>query len=654
MGWGSAFSSAYATASSAAKSAVQSAAQTASTAWDYTRQKAGELYGAASNKAGVASQQAQQTVSSVAQWAGEKKDAAAAFAKDTAAKTGDAVGEAFDKIGDAFTGQAPGAPAATCPFAGTQTLPPPPARGNGQCQPPPPCFTQPLTVKCGHNKERAFLLIPPNTPTNQQHEQIIQVIADENDHDTMTIDFSAGACPKGCGANMPTLRFGDTETKSTLVVKVAGPPSPRLVAEGQVGPDIPFIEFAAHFLKRCNGAGFRSYSGTVLCGSGQDQSFEVQAFPKREWSGEIAASVGIERNKGKGEDNGGLLYSKSKTELSISGELSGTYGVRKITVKPPSLTIGRPVTGTKAAFKGTKSFLDVVYPSIAFFKESRYVKLEPVWPNLKLSGGMQAAEVKGRYNVDWKGEVSLSLSPLFGLSGRFDALQWLIDVACYAYLQPPPFAKLVSDQIKYLREKAEEGQGGKDFGAKVVARIDIEAKGSVSGTLKWEFLPEEKDKASGSGSGDLDISVKGELSGELRAWKVSYKAGATIVGESGFAGKIDACFRGDDPAWDGYWEFKGLKIKGMAYQSVGGSSVGSGKEGTAPVSDRKKKKKSWWNPFSASNDARAEDSASWEMVVIKPSTWGKEGEDDEAGDDFAGKGGSYGGGGSTSLASGSW
>lgn len=628
MGWGSAFANAYSAASTAAKSMVQQAAQSSKAAWNYTQQSVDKVIAgidAASNAAAQKADTAGNWAAQQAQVASEKVDAAKQWAGEVNASASKAVGEAFDKVANSFRAQTAGAPKKDCPLAKAEQELPPPPRGNGSCQPPPSCFFKPLSVKCGHGA-RGFLLIPPNTPTNPEFQQVIQVIADDNGSDTITVDFSAGSCSKGCGPNLPSLKFGDFESRSALTIKVQPPPLPNLV------PLLPLFDFFTHFVCQDGNGAFRSYAGSVLCGeAGGRQNFEVQAFPKRKWHGKLSARFEIPRNEGPNAPRSGLEYSRSRAQLAISGELTGEYGIRKVTVKPPSIEISewhaRPIVGTEQGFGATKKFLEKVYPSIKKFRESRYVTIEPMWPDVSFSGGMEAAEVKGRYNVSWKGDVALQLSPLFGLQGTFDALQWLIDVACYAYLSPA-VGPIVADQIKYLREKAEEGYSSKSgkLAARAVAKLDIIAGGSVGGRLQWQFLPEQKDKASGAITGDLDIKVVGEISGEVRYWKVGYQAGATISGESGVAAELSANFYGDDPVLAGKVTFKGLTIKAVAFYGAGGSSIGTKADGKAAVADRKAAKKKgraaggWFSSLSWS-DAEVKEESDWEMKIIEEASW---------------------------------
>lgn len=636
MGWGSPFVSALSAASQAAKNAAHEASQTAQAAWEYTKQKAASAFQSASQATTHATEQVQSATNSAYDSAGEKiavaRDRAAAasqWLEQKSDETSKAVGVAFDNIGKSFAPQPAGSPTKSCPFAKVDR--PPPPRGDGTCKAPPPCFKQPLEIRCGHS-ERKFKLIPPNTPTNHQYDQVIQLVANKNGRDDIEIAFSCGACPFGSGPDLPCLSFSGQKARSAVRASLDGPPSPAMPLQSPDLPGVvPLVEFVRHFILNRDGEGFVSYDGTVDCCQGAPgQSFRVEVYPKREWSGRISASIDVPGSSAKS-------HSMSRAKLVFKGQLVGSYGVRTFKVSPPSLEIGRYPAGrqlppSKMAFKATKSFLDTIYPSIMKFKESRYVTIEPEWPNVELGGGSSLSEVKGRYNVSSKGNVSLSLSPLFALAGNFDALQWLIDVACYAYLQPPPFAKLVSDQILYIRRQAEKGIGHEGAGFKVVARLDIAAKGSVGGTLQWDFLPEAKDKASGSLKVDLDITVAGKISAEFRVWKVGYEAGATIAGESGFGGVVSACIYGDDPMVSGKVIFKGLRIKGVAYQSLGGSSVGTSDEGQAAIADRKsakkKKKKgdsSWWDPFSINtDDAGVADSADWEMVVIEEASWPSE------------------------------
>lgn len=650
MGWGSAFAGAWETATAVAKAATQQAASTAQTAWDYTKQKAADLYGKASQTASQAVQQGQQAAQSAQNWAGQKIDSAvnaATAAKDwsvekaTAAKdwtvdtvqrTSAAVKQSFDNIDDAFTIQPAGDAAQTCPYAGTGT--PSQVVPETQCKPPkdttPPCCVRSLTVKCGHS-DRAFILVPPNTKTNTNNDQIIQVIAEHNEVDKITVDFSAGPCARGNGPNLPCLSFDGFDWPGSAARDLRAPPSPLMpIQSGSlVGTFVPFLEFFRHFVSPAGDADYISYPGSVsCCEGGAGLGFEVQVFPYWAWSGDISAGF----EAGEGED---------KAKFSVKGELEGSYGTRKVKASTPGFEIelADPSGNSGSSggvFGGIEAFSRKLLPSLLKFTKGDLVTIEPKLPNVKFGGKMEAHEVEGKYCVDRQGEVHLIFEPLIGVTGTFDALQWLINVACFIYL-PYPTSQFASSQIKALRDKAEEGRGGKYGGIRGEVKLDIAATGSIHGELKWEFLPMQNHKAGGKVCADLDISVTGKIEGEIRIWKVSYQAGATIVGESGVGGTIEGCYIGTDPAWDGYLEFKGLKIKAMAYQSLGGSSVGNKKEGAAPIADREeaKGKPGFFAKVASAfttnyDDARVEDSDNWEMEIIAPAYYGK-GTDQSAG-----------------------
>lgn len=610
MGWGSAFSSAFSAASNAVQSAASAAAETAQTAWDYTKQKSEEAYNAARDwiapRADAAQEwasdtasAAKQTATDAAEWTRDNYVAARDYTAEKANETAKAVGEAFEGIEDAFTPQPAGSPGEKCPYQTDGKDAPPPPRGDGTCKELPPCLTGPVIVSCAHGS-RGFKLQPPNTPTNASHDQIIQVIADRNEFEDITVQFSCGNCPHGAGPDKPHVFLRDKTSKSTMKASLRGPPSPLMPHQspGKDGPTIPFYEFVRHFVGSREYDDYKSYYGGVSCCEGKgEQSFEVQVFPVRKWSGEFTAGTKIKYGgtAAAGDED-------STVSLEATGNIKCTYGMRSIEVDFPT-------------WGATNKFLGTVGPDILKFTKSRYVTITPTWPKLKLGGELSSVEVKGRYNVTWGGKVNVGFDPIFGLSGKFDALQWLIDVACYVYI-PPPGGKIVADQIKYLRDIAEKGRGNEDVGVAATVRLDISAGGKFGGQMEWEFLPERKDKATGEFGGDLDLSVEGKVSAEARIWKVSYEAGASIKGATGISGKITACMYGDDPAWEGSAKFKGLTITGVAYQSVGGSNTGNEKSGQAPIEDRKKP---WWKVWERDDKSvRAKDSKGWKMVIIKP------------------------------------
>lgn len=276
MGWGSAFSAALDTVSAKTKSAVQSAVQTVNTAWDHTKQKAGEAVEKVSAWGGQKLEQGQQKAQQAQEWATETYDSSkkhateqynkgAAAVQHTAKHAGEAtksaVNTAFDKIDQNFSPQRAGCATGNCPANNADPNKPPPPRGAGQSVPPPPCLVGPVKVTCGHSS-RNFTLIPASTPTNNSFDQVIQVIHDEHLGEKVTVTFACGTCPDGNGPDQPRLDLGNQSTKATRLFVLEGP-TVEISQNWQIL--VPFWDFAKHFWGPPGYGDHIPYHGRVVC-----------------------------------------------------------------------------------------------------------------------------------------------------------------------------------------------------------------------------------------------------------------------------------------------------------------------------------------------------------------------------------------------------
>lgn len=502
----------------------------------------------------------------------------------------------------------------------------------------PPCCVQSLIVECSHSA-RNFKLIPPKTKTNKAWEQVIQVIADNRDAEDISLTFQAGPCNRGRGPQLPCIEFDGLSVNRSVKKHVMGPPPPAFSAD----PRDTFANFGIffeYFIGKDFATSAVTYPGTVrCCEGGPDLGFRVEVFPYKKWSGTLSIEgdfttepVRTEftdlRNTGDREGIPGVatLYTVDKFgTLKGSGEITATYGSKSFTVSSPTYEFGADATPGEAgsgivkktsdkAFSVAQTFFEKQLPRLNAFLSSEFVKIKPLWPKLTLGGGAETTEVKGQYDVAWKGEINFKAEPLFGLSGTFECMEFLIAAACM-YIQPPPLGYKVSKQINEIKRKAEEGGGNQAIGGKFTCRVDFTASGQIGWNFFWKFLPVEPNKCGGTAKLDLDFILKGEISGELRILVVSYAAGVTASAETGFSGELSA-FYDDKPGFSGEIKFKGLKIKAAWFQKVGGSKTGNKKTGQAAINDREKQKDGKWDPTTIS----ASNKSDWEMVVFEETT----------------------------------
>ncbi len=504
-----------------------------------------------------------------------------------------------------------------------------------------------LSVKCGHSK-RTFVLKPPLTKTNAAYEQVIQVLAYDGsvspkanrvqqkapcDHITMTL--AAGACVKGI-AGRPAIQFGGVRQNQQIVAEVQ--------ATDAVTRPIYLDSFIRYYLGLSPSGLANVKHGVVDCCNGSSNySFRVETFPYRKWEGKI--SIGYELSMeptlvdynqyvNRPIVNNGVIVGfveevipkraklykvDDEGTFKITGSLEATFGNDSSKVELPTFEKGNTPSSSKGAgaFSGLRTFFEKTLPRLNSLCSNEFVTLTPLWPNVTLGGKAETIEKNASYDVAWEGEVSLGLTPLFGLSGTTDLLAWLIVGG--ATLLGAPYA---GQQLVKIKRLAEKGFGDNKYaGGKVVCKIDFTASGKIGGTLTWAFKAEGKDTATGGIQIDLDFELKGEVSVEVRFLVVSYTAGASITGSTGGTGEIVATFRGDDPLLSGALKFKGLTVEAVTLQSVGGSSVGTSLKGEAAILAKKKKKQA--GTLNAETVRDTESTSTWKIVVLEPDQWPK-------------------------------
>ncbi|MDA8708714.1 hypothetical protein N9M10_04995 [Hellea sp.] len=432
-----------------------------------------------------------------------------------------------------------------------------------------PCCITALTAGCGHSS-RSFVLKPPTTKTNPAHDQVIQLLGEIKGQDDLVLKLSAvSPCPKG---GKPVVKFdGHDYSGSTHKFTLQAPVS------DQIGGVMDFIPFVKTFLLMKSGETSRTYKGGASCiEGGEEFNFTAEIFPQKTWSIELSMScempddrnvVGLSTYNSKNEiigekERAVYSYDPNESFLKFSGKIEGSYAGKKTEVQLFSYEKANTNNiATKKIFPKLEQFFEKLLPKLAEFLSSPLIEITPRWPAVVLKGGAELMEIPDKYNVARKGDLSLELSPLLGLEGKADLLNWLIAWAS------GPFAKM----LLKAKKKAEEGFGNDYIGASIKCSIDLTVGGQVGGGFAWEFIPQGKDTGAGKVNGSVDFTVKGEVSGEIRVFMVGYKAGAYLQAKTGFGGEMSGTFYGDEPGFSGKLIFDGLIIKAVAFVGATGT-----------------------------------------------------------------------------------
>lgn len=480
-----------------------------------------------------------------------------------------------------------------------------------------PCCVTGLTMKCGHGK-RGFVLTPPTTKIPGRKDQVIQLLADHSNQDSLTLTLKGGPCKRGKAPLLPAIALAGNQIAGSRTLKLNAPTLPPMTK-------MRLDDFMNLCVMNNRAKNVSSYGGNVrCCQGGQEFNFLVEVFAYRKWAGSfsITQELGVATEIVNYNDyrtdpptpRRAKLYSVDDAgTIKFTGNIEVTFGAKSYKVELPTFEKGRTAGRQSSVFNSTKRFVERVMPRLRNLCASPLVTIKPLWPNIALSGEMDMAEVEGKYNVGYQGKVSFKADPLIGLSGTFDLLGWLLMIGGAACGVPLP----VLNKLAELREMAEGGVGNRYVGGKAVARIDCTASGKIGGGLEWAYSSAGKHSGKGSIGGDLDFEVKGEVSIEVRVLVVSYTAGISVTAKTGVAGEISATV-GEGAGFKGTLKFKGLTIEAVTLSSVGGSTVGTK---PTPAAEKAMRERQMAGRRDYGTSKTGGSTVRWKIEVIPEAEW---------------------------------
>lgn len=470
----------------------------------------------------------------------------------------------------------------------------------------PPCCVTMLEVACGHSA-RGFTLIPPDTDTNDENDQVIQCVADKASWppgggavDTLKVKLKGGPCNRGKDG-YPYVML-DGENLGTGGEKKLSAPHAHAFAP------LKLREFMRIFFVTDGSWTKKSYSGSVVaCEGAEPFGFRVDVFPKRKWEGKVTFKY-----EPKDEDD----KKSSKLPFDYGGEISYQDGHNKSKVELPKFLGEKKKDDDADASDPSSGFTGIVGMVMVFYeafdmlgKEAKgpsIVSTKVKWPAVELGGAAELVEAEGKWNTEWEGKVFFNAAPLIGMEFKLDILGGILYLIVSGVASPA-----AAEVVLRLRAVLEgDHKLGKYQPAKVKMRIDLIASGEIRGNVewKWKFATGETDKdkkgkdekgeeeedegvsTSGEIVGEIKLQVKGELSGELKVLIVSVSGGYQLTAESAVGAKLQGSSKKGGVDWKGQVYFKGLSIKGVLSYGVTGSVI-SGKKWGRSLRKRKGKSK---------------------------------------------------------------
>ncbi len=477
--------------------------------------------------------------------------------------------------------------------------------GSADCDTLPPeektcCFSA-ISIRCAH-PERKFVLVPPDTVTNDANDQIIQLVADTTNISGDTIDtvdtlmfrIHGGPCNKG-KPGYPHLRIDGQNFQASGETKLSGP---------KTNPLEPVIlsAFLRRFLTTDPTRTARHYHGTVVaCEGGAEHSFQVHVYPKRKWEGEISLGYeaaefketflemdhkAIEKNLAKdaakskmpppvvarkATDDLKVATLVKQDKMTFGGKITITEGGREASVELPFEIEGKT---SDLAFSTTRKVFDKVYNGITRLGfAGNLASFNLLWPKLALGGAADLKEVPDAYDVAWNGTVFFKADPLIGAQGTLDVFAGIV-----MGLGAIPGGGALALQLLRLRRHL-EGSDDDNRAFKAKARIDLIATGTLAGEVTFTFGSRITNAGSGEIAGEFMLELKGELSAEIKVLIITFEGGYVVSAELSMGGKVTANVASGGCGLSGCFYFNGLYLKGAFTYSAGGEMLGTSPPG---------------------------------------------------------------------------
>jgi hypothetical protein len=249
----------------------------------------------------------------------------------------------------------------------------------------------------------------------------------------------------------------------------------------------------------------------------------VEVFPEVECKGEMVLGYA---HPAIDEKRPTFVY-EPKAAFKIGGAIEGKFGRDTFKFEADSST------GPSDAFPLVGPLLEKLGKSIFLFdmmmRFGDDVKGEILWPDLKMSMGLELVEFAGKPIVGPKGTFKFVFDPLIGFQLKLSILNLLIRLGGVCFLPGGP--KVASTLIML---KAKFASDPKSF----EMEIDLTVKGDIAGGLGFEYV-DGRGEVDGSASkveGGIGIQVEGRVAGTAKVLAVEF-AGGGKVGVAGAKGE---------------------------------------------------------------------------------------------------------------------
>jgi len=414
-------------------------------------------------------------------------------------------------------------------------------------------------IKCEHfGKGRKFQLdVINNEPNFNGSQHVIQVVAQTDKPETVTIEYDKPNCTNG-DDSCPSIVVDGGEYSNQKITKS---PFKLLAKPYKKNEDLSFWDFMqSYFLPDFRNLKPEIYTITTEgCSDIVGQKAQVHCYPTFEWSGTVEAGMKHKYNEG------GLLEDR---EFNFGGEIKYVRDGNTTKFGGKSTSTGKQ----EVTFPKLESMLTSIFSSLDNIKNNSQetalnskgktlsdlrketgsddlIIVELQAPKISLGGGVKLAESSKTGEVGMAGNVTLDLSPLIGLKVETDLLDWLImtfsgglgtfllKVKGLASRSKAKIAEVENSGVlnsaakKEMTEQLKDKEGKAIFDAELYVKLI--AEGSIGAKCEWtkevddSWLSVEGDKTA-SASAKITFKLEAVAKAKAEAFCVKISIGAEM------------------------------------------------------------------------------------------------------------------------------
>lgn len=469
-------------------------------------------------------------------------------------------------------------------------------------------------IKCEHfGKGRKFQLdVINNEPNFNGSQHVIQVVAQTDKPETVTIEYDKPNCTNG-DESCPSIVVDGGDYSNQPITKS---PFKLLAKPYKKNENLSFLDFLqTYFLPDFRDLEPEVYS--ISAGGCSDVSGHqalVHCFPTFEWKGKLEAGMEHKYNKaGLLEDRkftigGEIEYIRNGNPTKFGGKSTSSSNKEVSFPKLESMLTSIVSSLDDIKNKNQELVLNKSGKTLSSFKQESgsddLVNVTVTPPKIALGGGLKLAESSSTGEVDMAGQVALELAPLIGMKVDTDLLDWLImtfsgglgtfllKVKGLASRSKAKMAEvenssvLNSDAKKEMTEQLKDKEGKAIFDAELYVKFI--AEGSISAKCEWKkevdnsWLSLEGDKtASASAKITFKLEAVAKAKAEAFCVKISIGAEMHVAGAKssvegiGIETTLFATTEDNKPALGGNIRFTGMAIYFTSWAEAGIKTVES-------------------------------------------------------------------------------